>query len=194
MSTSVQIRGQIEFAISADQLIEGERAIPAAGIGRDPYRSSARKTDRLKSPCNGLLAGECGVGGLAEKADKTWRIPRDLLFKMRSGRDEVLGRQLMGSRSRPLNHSRHAASVAMDTAVVFGTDLFRREAGKMHHSPEAISSSRKVVTGGRRLQSRIDPAEHHREAFNENVREYTGYRRRCAFRRQVQVLPLQTGP
>jgi hypothetical protein len=106
------------------------------------------------------------------------------LAQVRGGCDEVLGRQLIGSRSWAINNCRQAASLVKVRAVIFWTDFFGREAGETHDAPKAISSSRKVVTSGCCIHSRIDPAERHRETFKENVGEPTGHRRIRAFRRR----------
>jgi len=78
---------------------------------------------------------------------------------------------LIGSRRRPINHRRQAASVLQDRTIVLRKYFLRCEAGEMDHAPEAIASSSKMMPNRGRRHSGIDPAEDHSEAFGDDVRE-----------------------
>lgn len=62
-----------------------------------------------------------------------------------------------------------AAAELHQRAVVLGRDPMRREAGEMKHAPEAVAGRPEAVSRRRRLDARVQTAEHDDEILSEDV-------------------------
>jgi len=128
-----------------DQLLQGEGAIEAGWVRQDP-NSSRTKFLSLATPFQITQTRHRFVGGFAKERDRLRPVMRDLALE-RGGRPPKFGvPDFAGTACRAADGGGDAASISQQRAVILGRNAVRRESGKMHRAPEAVTCRSEIMS------------------------------------------------
>ena len=144
--------------------------VEATGVGQHPDAGGAQGA-LLRSDGGALVAEGDAVGGDARHGEPARSQQCDLLLQQPPAFAVLLRRQLVGPRGRTRDDVGDAGAVREQFFLLGGLEQPGRETGGVQDRPEPVSRPGEVMTGGRRQQPGIDPAEEHPQAARRDVRD-----------------------